>query len=59
MSVTVTPTRDGPDFDGGVEVEFPGDFELTTIELQPETARELWGKLGDALREIDANADPS
>ena len=72
MSVTVQAHRKGPDYTGAVEVQVrqfsPASMALSAavtgelvadFRLEPESARQLFGKLGDALREIEANADPS
>ena len=65
--VEVNPVKDGPDFNGQVEVNLQS-FALeewgcgnkgAAFILEPQAARQLFGKLGDALRVIEANEVPS
>ena len=62
--IEVTPVMDGPDYNGKVEVEIDGLSDLASwsggsggvlFTLEPLAARRLFGKLGDALRVIEAN----
>ena len=61
--ITVEPVMDGPDYAPVVRIfvqeDQVGDIPLGThITLGLEDARELFGKLGDAIKVIEANQDP-
>ena len=64
MIVNVTPIREGPDYAPAVsvclQVDQVGDIPLgTALTLDVDTAADLWHKLGEALKVIEENADPS
>ena len=65
--IEVTPVMDGPDYNGLVEVEIDGLSDLASwsggnegvlFTLEALAAPRLFVKLRDALRVIEANADP-
>ena len=64
--IEVTPVMDGPDYSGPVEVDLEGlDLEAWSggsagvfFVLDAHAAGVLFGKLGDAIKVIEANQDP-
>ena len=57
-AIHVEAVQDGPDYTGDVIVLIDGHGPKTSVTLGPESARELFGKLGKALELIEANSDP-
>ena len=65
--IEVVPLKDGPDFTGMVEVKldsfvldaWSGGSEGVLFTLDSHVAGGLFGKIGDAIKVIEANADPS
>ena len=63
--ITVTPLKIGPDYSGLIDIgtDDPtitvqtsrGMRAVATLRIRPEEARLLFGKLGDALKLIEAN----
>ena len=59
--ITVEATKDGPDYDGYVIIHLDQDDRIrpiVSVGLGIQDARELFGKLGDAIKVIEANQGP-
>lgn len=62
MMFEVDMVKHGPDYTGNVKLIQVDDYGVVTgveIELTLEQSRELFGRLGQAIKTIEANADPS